>query len=161
MRVVVSRATDPEVVRMVGTLPGIWEATAEDGFTPEEYNPDVFTDCWLTLIEAESSLFLGVCLFKVKNSATLEIHPKILPDQRKRYHREAIKAALRWIVLYAPVNYQKIVAETPEMYKHLVWFALSMGFTREGSLKQAFWKNGKLVDLALLGISREKLESRV
>ena len=92
------------------------------------------------------------CLVPV-TSACLEAHTMILPAGRGNIAASAVKLALRWIWDNAP-NVQRIVTQVPDHNRPAYARARIAGMTEYGHNPNSYIKNGRLMGVHLLGVSR-------
>ena len=151
----VTRIYDDAAVRAVMIQPDMWTTVAEDGQDQDNYAPDVYGDCWLEM-EADGNL-VGLYQLQKRNRVLVEIHAQVLPEYRKEYSKATGQAALAWIVENLP-ECQKIIAWVPVIYQNVIDFTVGQGFTIEGLNRKSYFKNGKLHDQKLLGITRNEVE---
>jgi hypothetical protein len=154
--VIAERTTDVALISSIMTNPDIWSTVAEDGQSPDKYDPEAHAVCWLEMRNA-AGIVVGLYSLEVKNGAMLEIHAQVLPEYRKEYSRETGLAALRWVYNEAPDSYQKLTAQVPDIYPNVIKFLLSFGFHREGRLAKSYRKNGELHDLHVFGLERREI----
>lgn len=120
----------------------------EDGTSHDCFVLDVDRDCWLSCDNYKA-------LFHVKafNRTTLDLHCYVPKENRKHSKKYGLMAT-RWIKENAPVMYQKVITQTPSIYRHIRLYIKSLGFVQEGIYTDAFLKNKKLWDLNLYGLKR-------
>lgn len=135
------------------TRPDMWATVAEDGQQPHEYTPDVIGHCWLAMFAPDA--LVALYHLHAHNSVTCEIHAQVFPEYRAEYSEGTGLAALRWI--YENTRYEKVVCWVPEIYTNVRSFAESFGFQLEGTNRKSYRKNGKLLDMWLLGITRNEI----
>lgn len=142
---------DPNAV--LAMLMEIGDDIVEDGTSIENYWPDVDRERWLLVCDDEP---LGYAHLKPRNSAMLELHLSVFKKHRAAKRVGVTKAIWRWVC--ENTNYEKLVAEIPAIHRHVVAHAVHCGMKREGLLKESYRKNGRLVDLVVLGIDRKTME---
>jgi len=120
----------------------------EDGTSLDCFDLDVDRDCWLSC-DNYKALF-HVKAFKRKK---LDLHCYVPKENRKHSKKYGLMAT-RWIKENAPVMYQKVITQTPSIYRHIRLYIKSLGFVQEGIYTDAFLKNKKLWDLNLYGLKR-------
>lgn len=152
----IDRTFDPQIVRSVMCHPAIWETVAEEGISPESWEPEMEADCWLSILRGDDCV--GVYSVHPHNTTTLEIHANILPQYRKEYAFESGDLALKWILDEAPAHFQKVIAQIPAVYQNVVDFTLAHGFVIEGINRLSDTIDGVLCDQFLLGITRPEIE---
>ena len=120
----------------------------EDGTSRDCFDLDVNRDCWLSCDNYKA-------LFHVKafNRTTLDLHCYIPKEYRNKSKAYGLMAT-NWIKDKAPEMYQKVITQTPSIYRHIRMYIKSLGFKQEGAYTNAFLKNGKVWDLNLYGLNR-------
>jgi len=114
---------------------------------------DVNEEAWILMVDED---VVGVYCLHPLNRWTLGIHAHVLPAKRDRYSVETGKAALRWVLDNS--DYQKIVAEVPEVFPDVIAFTKKFGFQEEGVNRKSIKKHGKMVNQVYLGITRPEIE---
>ena len=90
----------------------------------------------------------GLFMLVPQNAVTAEIHTCLLLRGK-----EAFQAGeLLLDCLFS--KYQKAISYTPSTNKKALFYALRLGFKKEGVLTQSFLKNGKLLDQTLVGLTK-------
>lgn len=84
----------------------------------------------------------------------LQIHAHF-PLENRKHSRGSGSAMLAWLRENAPKQYQKFVAYIPVCYPDVIGFSKREGLSHEGFLSKAFNKGGNMIDLCILGASRE------
>lgn len=92
-------------------------------------------------------------LFLPMVSVTYDSHVAVLPKSRGPQAVESGKQAIEWMWDNSPAR--KIVANVPENRDDVVRYVLRVGFKKEGTMTEAFLKDGKLRDLIMFGINKE------
>jgi len=120
----------------------------EDGTIHDCFDLDVNRDCWLSCDNYKA-------LFHVKafNRTTLDLHCYVPKENRNNSKIYGLMAT-SWIKDNAPEMYQKVITQTPSIYRHIRMYIKSLGFKQEGAYTDAFLKNGKVWDLNLYGLKR-------
>ena len=90
----------------------------------------------------------GLFMLVPQNAVTAEIHTCLLLRGK-----EAFQAG-QLLLDYLFSNYQKAISYTPSTNKKALFYALRLGFKKEGVLAQSFLKNGKLLDQTLVGLTK-------
>lgn len=130
----------------------LWDKLREDGISKEMINP-IVSKQKRYLATYEDDALIGVQLFVHSNTASVEYHPIVLKEHRKRA-REFVKQGIRW--LFANTRYYKINAEVPGCVMTTINFMKKCGFTEEGIKRQSYRRDGELYSLHCLGITREE-----
>lgn len=90
----------------------------------------------------------GLFMLVPQNAVTAEIHTCLLLRGK-----EAFQAG-RLLLDYLFSKYQKAISYTPSTNKKSLFYALRLGFKKEGVLTQSFLKNGELLDQTLVGLTK-------
>lgn len=90
----------------------------------------------------------GLFMLVPQNAVTAEIHTCLLLRGK-----EAFQAG-QLLLDYLFSNYQKAISYTPSTNKKALFYALRLGFKKEGVLTQSFLKNGVLVDQVVVGLTK-------
>ncbi len=90
----------------------------------------------------------GLFMLIPQNAVTAEIHTCLLLRGK-----EAFQAG-QLLLDYLFSNYQKAISYTPSTNKKALFYALRLGFKKEGVLTQSFLKNGVLVDQVVVGLTK-------
>lgn len=135
--------------------PEIYGAGGDD-LTPPAQNVDfegfITQHNVLTYILPYDRFPVGFVQFVLRNSIMAEMHVGFLPLFRGRVARKAITEALRRV--FAEKGVLKVMAQLPSDARAALRLAAVVGFEREGRLRRAILRNGNLIDLIILGVSR-------
>ena len=151
MGVSIARTWNESLIRHILTQDHIWDSIAEDGQEAKDFEVDLDKSMFLSINAGETCI--GLYILHAFNGATLQIHANVLRDFRDRA-KESGEKVLEWIRDNAPDKYQKVIAQIPEIYPNVYHFTKNRGFKDEGLITNAYRKNGKLVDLHILGLDR-------
>ena len=146
--------TDKAVIMSVMSHPVIWDETSEDGVYLESWEPDL-SEAWLGAYHDD--VLIGLFNLHAITSVALKIHPMILPEYRGLLAYRAAQSALRWVV--DNTTFDKVNCEIPEIYPHVVRFAIHCGMVKEGINRRSFRKSGKIHHQINLGITRSEIEA--
>ena len=101
--------------------------------------------------------FEGMWILERRNGVTYCVHPAI-PKQYRGHN--AYKAAKElYLYLVENIDFEKLIAETPVIYRNIKLFALQNGLQVEGKLKKSYKKYGQLHDQWILGITKPQIEA--
>lgn len=84
----------------------------------------------------------------------LQIHAHF-PKENRGFSKGSGNAMLKWLNDNSAPQYRKYMAMIPECYPDVIGFSVREGLTKEGVLTKAFNKGGNMIDLCILGASRE------
>ena len=87
-------------------------------------------------------------------ASILQIHAHF-PVENRSHSKGSGVAMLEWLRANSNEQYQKFMAMIPECYPDVIGFSVREGLAHEGVLTKAFSKGGNMIDLAILGASRE------
>ena len=141
-----------EVIKAFVT-PEIFEEIAEDGHKYEEFEPNFRLGYLVQKMED----FEGLWILERRNGVTYCVHPAIPKQYRGRKAYRAAKEFYCYLV--ENIDFEKLIAETPVIYKNVKLFALQNGLQVEGKLKQSYRKYGQLHDQWILGITKPQIEA--
>lgn len=130
-----------------------WHNYAEEGQDLESYKVSLLGKYFLVLEDEKGEA--GFCLIKPWGAYAVEIHPYALPKRCKKW-KSIIKYTLKWI--YDTKKIQKVLAFVGTSHSFTYKQALRLGFDDEGLIKKSYFKNGRLEDQHVIGISRDKIK---
>ena len=142
----IERVYDKErITKIVMTM---IDDVVEDGTNHDCFDLDVERDCWLSCDDYKA-------LFHVKafNRTTLDLHCYVPKGNRNNSKKYGLMAT-NWIKNNAPEMYQKVITQSPSIYRHIKIYIKSLGFKQEGTYTGAFLKDGIVWDLNLFGLKR-------
>lgn len=131
----------------------MFDEVSEDDI--ESYVPDVVNEYWVALAEEET--IIGLYRLHQLNAITYQIHALILSEHRERHAKESGRIILQWCL--DNLDFHKLVAEIPELYRNVYHFTKGQGFQDEGINRESFRKNGKIHNAYRLGMTRKEVES--
>ena len=149
----IAETKDSKLISLIATIPSLWETIAEDGVSPDKWQPDM-TEGWL--IGSDDDGLIGLYNVHPQNTVTLQIHPIIPLETRGKRAYDSAQEVLRWI--FTTTQYQKVVCEIPVIYRNVKLFAMKAGMKEEGINRQSYLKNGKIHDQWHLGIAKQEFE---
>jgi RimJ/RimL family protein N-acetyltransferase len=150
---IAQRTHDHDLIKSILFHPEIWKTIAEDGQDQTFFDIDTNKNCFVEIKEKET---IGLYILHAHNSATLEIHAHILPEHRQKHSIESGRIILKWIL--DNTGYHKVIAQVPEIYPNVKKFCINNNFKVEGVNRKCYWKDGKLIDQWLLGITKQEIE---
>jgi hypothetical protein len=89
------------------------------------------------------------------NKATLECHIILQKRWRGEKGIEAGKLARDYLLNHTP--YQKLIVRIADSNRHAIIFSLKLGFKKEGLVTKCYPKKGELLDLVIMGVSKEEV----
>jgi hypothetical protein len=147
------RLASAEEIKSVVLHPEFLPLLTEDGFSGE-FEPDM-AEIWL-LFEDEGEI-VGLFNFTHVTSICLEMHPMIFKQYRLKYARECMSWALQF---FLETGKNKIIVQIPSDRPELVNFAKHHGFIEEGINRESVMKQGKIMNIIQLGITKREISSR-
>jgi len=149
----VERIRDPGLVIQAVTHPRVWHHSSDD-FSPSVADMAQYIDCerqmWLGCWHGEE--YLGCFLFQPHNHVLWEVHTVLLPIAWGALSSACAAAALEWVWSNLPAK--RLVTSVPENNPLALRFAQRSGFDGYGFNPGAIQKNGKLLGLHMLGITK-------
>ena len=149
------RLFEAELIKEFITEPWLWERVSEYGQQPEDFDAPI-TDAmhWIGLFE-DDRLF-GIGLMHGLNNTTVMIHINIQKDDRFKLSTKGGQLILQYFL--NETDFQKINAEVPVIFKEVVKFTQSMGFSIEGLNRKSINKHNGLIDQINLGQTRNEVK---
>jgi len=142
---------DEAAIKATVTHPAIWPHVADDSCSLDTYAPPINGVLWLEVVDEQS---LGMYLVHPHNCVTYEIHTCLLPVAWGAKAKQAGKLVLDWI--FANTNCQKVVTQVPQTNALALRYAKRCGMVVEGNNRQSFLKDGQLLDMTQLGITKKE-----
>jgi len=147
--IAINRTHDAGLVRdIVGSC---WDTIAEDGQEFSDWYPNTAREAYL--LATVDKRPAGILTVSSANASLLHVHPHILPEER-RHRIEVGRAWVDYVTEHAP--FRAMVAYIPEIYRHVIWFACSLGFEGVGTARRGFLKDGELHDMRILQLEMER-----
>jgi hypothetical protein len=109
---------------------------------------------WLKYIE--DGEIKALCFFKAESAFCLDIHIHIPKNHRGKGTIKKGSEFLKWIVNNNNANYIKFNTKIPVIYRDVILFAMKLGFKREGTDRMSIIKDGKVLDMAIMGCTFEE-----
>jgi hypothetical protein len=130
----------------------LYDRISDDYTAKAEFNP--FNYSWLGWFEGK--ICKGLLQIHEENAIVLVIHINIM----KKYRDNAFEIGnglLRHLEKTCPERFVKINVKIPVIFPDVVRYAEKNGFVKEGTDRQSYKKNGKIIDRVMLGkfIERE------
>lgn len=151
----VERTHDKELIKSIITREDIWSVIAEDGQEVDDFKPECDSDCWLVV--NDDNLTVGLYNLHPENRITLEAHIHILPEYRRDYAHAAGVSFFKWFMEECPEQYHKLIVKIPALYPNVRRFVEAFGLKLEGTWTESHLKDGNLVDLWLLSITKPEI----
>ena len=148
------RTATAEEIKEAVLSPDILPMLVEDGFCGE-YDPDM-NQVWL-LFEDDGDI-IGIFNFTHITSICFEMHPIIYKKYRLKYARQCMEWAF---MFFLETDKNKIIVQIPEDRPELVNFAKHHGFIEEGINRDSLMKQGKIMNIIQLGITKHEIASRM
>ena len=149
----VHAATSDEIKSVV-LHPEFIPLLAEDGFNGE-FEPDM-SEIWLLFTDLDE--IIGLFNFSTVTNICMELHPMVFKKHRLQYAREC----MGWVFeFFLGLDKHKIIVHIPEDRPELVNFAKNHGFIEEGINRDSLMKQGKIMNIIQLGITKHQIASRM
>jgi len=143
--------SDLDLIKSILTDPDLYKAMNQDGSKDITEFKVVTKNVSYLLISEESPI--GLIILHPDSRVSYRLHIAILPKHRK-HSEKAGKDGLNWI--FTNTSIRKINAEIPTVHQNVIKFTEKNGFTREGTRRKSYLKDGQIWDVALYGITREE-----
>lgn len=150
--ITLEQTLDMSLVKNIVAEPSIWERFS-DGVDIDCYFP-LETELWLLVKDSDTNI--GVIGFTSETSVCIELHPYIMKKHR-RHCREMMRVFFQWFLDNTPDSCIKINIAIPSCFTSTINFARKVGFTDEGVSRDSYSYDGKVIDRALLGITRKEV----
>lgn len=146
--VTVRRTEDVALIRSI--IHACWAESAEDDHEAADWWPNIQREAYLlACVDDEPA---GILTISSANASLLHVHINVLPIERK--HRKDLgRAFLDYIADHS--DFRAIIAYIPAIYRHVIRFALGLGFVNVGTAKRGFKKHGTLHDQLILQLELE------
>jgi len=147
----IERTTDYAFIRACATDPLTRPWLVDDLHADVPDSPDIPFDSALWLQVLDNGERKGVFAVHEFRSVCVEIHTVLLPIARGNavfYGR----AVLKW--LFTNTKAQRVITQVPSNNRLALRMARQCGMTEFGMNPKSYLKNGELLDVILLGISR-------
>jgi len=146
------RTIDRDLIRSIVTHPSVFKWQAEDGVLVEDYQPATDNPLVWYVLAIDGRTLIGLFVFEPRTSVKYAVHLAIAPSQWPR-GVEAFKGVIEWA--WATIGMERICGEIPSDNKHALRLAKNAGFEKVGTEHGAFRRGGKLLDIRIVGISKE------
>jgi RimJ/RimL family protein N-acetyltransferase len=145
------RTMDYGLIKWIITRPEIWAHATDDFSTAaEEFEPAKSDMVWYVLVRDGDEL-LGMFMLVPENAICWKVHTCMLANAWGRKAKQAAKEGIDWVWKNMPA--MRLVTDVPEYNRQASIFARWAGMTQFGLNPKSYRKNGKLMDVMLLGIS--------
>ena len=153
-RVKIYRITDFLTPLIIMNNQVLKDAIYEDGVDCSI--PDVVNEYWLgaSIDDRTFACFRFVSM----SSATLQIHPMVLPEFRAEFAHLSTMYALKWCA-ESIVGLNTIVALIPKCHRNVILFARHMKFKHVGDVPKSYRRKGELIDTTIYSISVDRIKS--
>lgn len=147
------RTYDWALVKSIATFPKVWAGITDD-FSPsaEDWEPEQDDRVWYVLAKSGADSILGMFIFYPENPICWRSHSCLLPESWGEHALTAYREACAW--LWENSSCLRIIGAVPETNPLALRIALRCGLEKWGVNPKAFQKDGKLVDVIMVGISK-------
>ena len=142
---------DVELIKSIVTHDAVWPHVSDDSCDKATYTPPIDGVLWLEFVDEVN---LGAYLVHPHNCVTYEIHTCLLPAALGAKSKIAGRLVLDWIFSNTPC--QKGITQVPQENQLALRYALRCGMVKEGVNRSSFLKNGELLDMTQLGITKKE-----
>lgn len=146
-----ARTRDPQLIRAFVTHPKIARWMFEDGADVAAYEPVLSERVWY-VVAMDGRAPIGLFVFEPRTSVKYAVHVAIAPEQWPR-GVEAFREVIQWA--WEQIGMERIAGEIPADNAHALRLAKRAGFEIVGKEHGAYRRGGKLVDVRIVGLSRE------
>ena len=143
---IVEACIDVEVISRILNHPEVRDWLTDDN-SPGNYIPVIHPSVIYLVDDSKN----GVIRIDPMNSVSCFVHIATTPVMRGK-GLDFCKAAFAWG--FERTRYRKVVAMIPEYNERVIRLVNKLGFVQEGTLKNSFLKNWKLVDQVIYGLSK-------
>ena len=109
------------------------------------------------LLFEDNDDIIGIFNFTHITSICFEMHPMIYKKYRLKYARQCMALAF---MFFLETDKNKIIVQIPSDRPELVNFAKHHGFIEEGINRDSVMKEGKIMNIIQLGITKSEIASR-
>lgn len=149
------RITDYMIPMLISSNPEIREAIYEDN-SDHNIIPNIIDDYYIG-VRLNGYTFSFSQIHSI-SMTTWQIHPRVLPEYRRKYSRKVAELTLKWCANHI-VGLNTIICMVPKCNRDVALYARRVGFDYQGSIPDAWFKNGKLEDLYVFSINVAKIRS--
>lgn len=144
---------DVQLIKRIITEPSIYRGSRDD-FSPE---PDQFKppSGMLYVLAYQDGVHIGLWALAPHSRILWEVHTCILPEFWGDVAASASISFLEWVWIHTPC--QRLFTSVPGTNKLAKRFAERAGMQIYGVNPKAYQKDGNLIDLIMLGISRPEV----
>lgn len=126
-----------------------------DDLTPSAEDVEVVLSPAVTYLGAYArGLYLGLFFLHRHNCVLFEVHTALLPHAWGARAVECAKACIEWV--FANTACERLITSVPEDNPLALRLALKAGMRHYGINPQSMRREGVLLDLVMLGISKEQ-----
>lgn len=146
------RSKDYKLINEILNDPELFETIAEDCEVKCGELETVESDNVYYLLPMTPDGPAGVFIVHPDSGASYKIHANILKKYRKEYSETACNDVVQWLWKNTGIN--KLNCDIPVIYPNVIHRAKASGFVEEGIRTHSYLKNGKVLDVMLLGLQR-------
>lgn len=151
MNIRFSELKDVSLIRQAICHPLVYPHVSDDGSPPaNEYQPPtslMYVGSWV------DDAYAGVFILHAHNSVMAEVHTCLLPDVWGKSVKIS-RGLVEWV--FSATQTQRLITSVPGYNRLALRLAKSAGMQQYGVNPASFMKSGKLHDLVMLGVSKER-----
>ena len=146
---------DYSLIKVFYTHPELWARIAEDGCSPDDYEPDHGASYFK--IVADNGRVIGVVQIDDIDEGVIRAHCNVLKTYRPRYADDVGQAIITYFVDDSVADL--MIAEVAEIYPDVIRFCEKHGLRESDRLENSIEKNGRYYDEIVLSITREQAKT--
>lgn len=133
----------------------VFDTASDDGVCPDQDMASFFLDRpdYIVLLPSMDSAII----FRRQNRVFCEMHAAFVAGASRKKLREYSVAAIKW--LFENTETEKIFSMIPAYHEPSIMYAKVGGMIEQCRLKNAIMKHGKLQDLVVLDMDKERFYS--
>ena len=111
---------------------------------------------WLKWVDEGCNTIKALCLVKTESIYVIDIHIHIPQQFRGKGTLDKGRDFLKWIIDNNRGKFVKFNTKIPVIHREVIWYAMKIGFKREGTNRLSIIKGGVLMDQAMMGLTFEE-----
>lgn len=136
--------------------PELWDRISEDGNKKDDFKILPNPYFWWIGCYSKKGVLVGIFWLHHINNVTIQLHAHVKKEYRKDYAYQCGREILKYFIKEFK-NYEKMIAEIPEIYPDVIKFTLKFGFKEEGVNRLSYKKNNKIVNQCRYGITKKEV----
>ena len=143
--------SEEEIRRIIIEDPEMLNRSKCDGFNPDVKLLD--KGIWLKWVDHEGGEAKALCAFKADSAYIVDIHIHIPKEFRGAGTLDKGRDFLRWVVNNNRGLFLKFTTRIPVIHRDVIWYAMKLGFKKEGLNRLSVVKGGVLMDMVMMGLT--------